>query len=57
MALVLSTTPSWTDDIDVYVAPSGSLPPEDAPKVMFTIDWRPNLYAELCHGVEFEFLI
>src|SRR5690606_37669567 len=34
-----------------------SVPPEGAPKVMFTLDWRPNLTSTVCGGSECDFLV
>src|SRR5690606_14296154 len=46
------------DDIDIYVAPDASIPPQDAPKVMLTLDWRPNVISSnVCTGNECDFLV
>jgi len=33
------------DDTDVYLKPGNTLPPGSEPMVMFTLDYRPNLYS------------
>lgn len=38
------------DDTDLYTQEGAVLPPESAPMVMFSVDYRPNLGATVCQG-------
>ncbi len=46
--------PLRADDIDIYDNPSASS--SDAPVVMFTLDWRPNLASTVCGSNSCSFL-
>lgn len=49
------SAPLRADDIDIYDNPSASS--ADAPVVMFTLDWRPNLAATVCQSGSCNFLL
>lgn len=55
--LVCTIGTANADDTDVYMNPGVGLPPEGAPMVMFSLDYRPNLGATACNGGECDTLI
>jgi type IV pilus assembly protein PilY1 len=56
-ALIFTIGSASADDTDVYMNPGNGLPDGSEPKVMFSLDYRPNLGSRACTGDECETLI
>lgn len=55
--LVLLAMSGAADDTDIYLNPGQTLPAGSEPRVMFTLDYRPNLASTACNGSECDTLI